>query len=194
MAAADNFFNIDATHPPLRVAGPPFANATALVAGTPSDTVSWYTGEVGADATRASAKAQIDSTTISYGLRANEEGIRWLVQNTAALAAVSFSSSDPDAAKRYQALAARTSDALAVPSGTQKVDDIATDLANAQASFKAAGERQQQTKSALQGLLDNIEGVSSEEVASEILALQTRLQASLQTTAILYRTSLVNYL
>lgn len=58
MTAADNFFNIDATHPPLRVAGPPFDSATALTAGTPSDTVSWYTGEMGADPARASAKAQ----------------------------------------------------------------------------------------------------------------------------------------
>jgi hypothetical protein len=43
-------------------------------------------------------------------------------------------------------------------------------------------------------MLQQIEGVSQEQVAAEILALQTRLQASLQTTARLYQTSLVNYL
>jgi hypothetical protein len=43
-------------------------------------------------------------------------------------------------------------------------------------------------------MMQKIEGVSTEQVASEILALQTRLQASLQTTSLLYQTSLVNYL
>ena len=43
VAAANDFFG----DPPQRVAGPPFATATALVAGTPADTVSWYTGEDG---------------------------------------------------------------------------------------------------------------------------------------------------
>jgi flagellar hook-associated protein 3 FlgL len=43
-------------------------------------------------------------------------------------------------------------------------------------------------------MLQEIEGVSNEDVAAQILALQTRLQASLQTTALLYQTSLVNYL
>ena len=39
-----------------------------------------------------------------------------------------------------------------------------------------------------------IEGVSNEEVAAQILALQTSLQASLQTTAKLFQTSILNYL
>src|SRR5205823_7896619 len=47
MAAANNFFDIDAGQPPMRVAGPPFNTATTLVAGTAADTVTWYTGEMG---------------------------------------------------------------------------------------------------------------------------------------------------
>ena len=43
-------------------------------------------------------------------------------------------------------------------------------------------------------MLDTIENVPPEQVGAQILALQTRLQASLQTTALLYQTSLVNYL
>ncbi len=43
-------------------------------------------------------------------------------------------------------------------------------------------------------MLEQIEGVSNEEVAAQILALQTRLQASLQTTSLLFQISLVNYL
>jgi hypothetical protein len=43
-------------------------------------------------------------------------------------------------------------------------------------------------------MLQGIEGISNEEVAAKILALQTTLQASLQTTAILYQTNILQYL
>ena len=55
-------------------------------------------------------------------------------------------------------------------------------------------DRHNQTKSTLSSLLDQIEGVSNEEVASKILALQTSLQASLQTTSLIYKTNLTNYI
>jgi flagellin-like hook-associated protein FlgL len=190
VVAADNFFN----GTPQRVSGPP-ATATALVAGTPANTVSWYTGENGLDPVRSTATARIDSSiTVSYGMRANEEGIRWMVQNVAALAAVTFSSGDPDAVARNAALNSRVGTNLGVPPGTQSVEDIATELAGAQHTLQAATERHQQTKSMLAGMMEKIEGVSNEQVAASIIALQTRLQASLQTTSLLYQTSLVNYL
>ena len=46
----------------------------------------------------------------------------------------------------------------------------------------------------LQNLIDQSETVSSDQVATELLALQTRLQASYQTTAMLSQLSLVKYL
>jgi hypothetical protein len=57
-----------------------------------------------------------------------------------------------------------------------------------------AKERQQQRKLMLEDLLQGIEQAPQEEVAAQILALQTRLQASLQTTAMLYQMSIVQYL
>jgi flagellar hook-associated protein 3 FlgL len=191
VAAAGNFF----ADPPQRVAGPPFASATALVAGTPSDTLSWYTGETGTDPARTTATARIDSSiTVSYGMRANEEGIRYLVQNVAALAAMTFSPSDPNATARSAALNQRVGAALDVPPGTQKIEDIEAELAGAQTSLAAAKDRHLQTKSTLADMLEQIEGVPTEEVGARILALQTRLQASLQTTSLLFKTSLVNYI
>jgi flagellin-like hook-associated protein FlgL len=191
MAAGGDFF----ADPPQRVAGPPFDTATALVAGTPSDTLAWYTGETAADPARTTATARIDSSiTVSYGMRANEEGIRYLVQNVAALAAMTFSPSDPNATARSAALNQRVGAALDVPPGTQKIEDIEAELAGAQTSLAAAKDRHQQTKSTLADMLEQIEGVPTEEVGARILALQTRLQASLQTTALLYQTSLVKYL
>jgi hypothetical protein len=60
--------------------------------------------------------------------------------------------------------------------------------------MKSATSRHQQTSATLGDFLQSIQGVSSEQVGTEILALQTRMQASMQTTAMLFQTSLVNYL
>jgi hypothetical protein len=112
----------------------------------------------------------------------------------AALAAVTFSPTDPNAPARAAALNQRVVTNLGVPPGSQKVEDIEADIAGAQSALAAATDRHQQTKSTLSDLLTQIEGVPPEQVATEILALQTRLQASLQTTSLLYKTSLVNYI
>ena len=47
---------------------------------------------------------------------------------------------------------------------------------------------------ALNDYLQQIVGVSNEEVGTQMIALQTRMQASMQTTAMLFQTSLINYL
>ena len=63
----------------------------------------WYTGENGTDSARSTATARVDpSITVSYGMRANEQGIRWIVQNIAALAAVTYSPTDPNAAAQQR--------------------------------------------------------------------------------------------
>ncbi len=195
IAASDEFFNADVNNPPQRVSGPPFATATGLTAGTSANTVIWYTGEAGAGPARATATAKIDqSVSVSYGTRANEEGIRWIVQNVATLAAMPLDSSDPDAQARSAALNDRLRPALDVPPGKQKIADIQAELAGAQAGMAAATERHQQTNATLGDLLQNLEGVSNDQVAAQILALQTSLQASLQTAALLYQTSIINYI
>ena len=78
--------------------------------------------------------------------------------------------------------------------GTQSIQDIQADFAGAGASIKATTDRQTQTKTIMQTMLDSIEGIKDDEVATKILALQTSLQASYQTTAMLYQTSLTKYL
>jgi flagellin-like hook-associated protein FlgL len=197
VAAAHNFFDVDAGQPPMRVAGPPFASATALVAGTPANTVTWYTGEMSASPARTSVTARVDNTqTVSYGVRANEQGLRSVIENVAVFAAVSFSPSNPNSSAAYNALGQRVSLALNVQpgNGTQTTQNIETELANAQNAIKTTTDQQTQTQTTLQTFLQGVTGVSNEEVASEILTLQTQLQASLQTTAMLSKLSLVNYL
>jgi len=195
MAAADNFFNVDAGQPPMRVAGPPFNAATSLVSGTAADTVTWYTGEMGTDLARGTAVAQVDDVlSVAYGARANEQAIRSTIANIAVYGVSTFSTGDPNAQARFTELGERVASALSVPNGQQKIQDIQAELAFAQSTMADAKERQQQRKLTLEDLLGGIEQAPEEEVAAQILALQTRLQASLQTTSILYQLSIVNYL
>lgn len=194
VAASNDFFDADVNNPPQRVGGPPFNTATGMVAGTAANTVIWYTGDTGSDPARATATARIDqSLVVSYGARANEDGIRTLVQNVATLAAVTISPGNPNAADLSAALGQRLTSNLSAP-GVQTITDIETDLASAQVSLSAAKDRHQQTSATLGDFLQQIQGVSNEDVGAQILALQTRMQASMQTTAMLFQTSLVNFL
>jgi flagellin-like hook-associated protein FlgL len=191
VAASRDFFG----DPPQRVVGPPFDSATAQVAGTPADTVIWYTGEKGPVPARATATTRVDNeVTVAYGMRANEPGIRTVLENIGALAALTYTAGDPNAPDRASALGERVTFNLGASAGAQSIEGIQIDLANAQATMEAAADRHRQTKATLSDLLQEIEGVKSEEVAAQVLALQTRLQASLQTTSMLYQISLVNYL
>jgi flagellin-like hook-associated protein FlgL len=165
-----------------------------MVAGTAANTVIWYTGETGTDPARSSATAKIDqSLSVSYGARANEDALRTLVQNVATLAAVTISPTDPNGVGLSSELDQRLTANLGAP-GTQTVTDIESDLASAQTSLKAAKDRHQQANSTLSDFLQQIEGVSNEDVGAQLLTLQTRMQASMQVTSMLSQLSLVNFL
>jgi flagellin-like hook-associated protein FlgL len=76
----------------------------------------------------------------------------------------------------------------------QKIDDIAASLASAQVAMETAKDRHQQTGKTLTDILQSIEVADPNLVGAQILTLQTNLQASLQTTAMLSKLSLVNVL
>lgn len=193
--ASNEFFNADAAHPVQRVDGPPFDSATALRNATATDTLSWYTGEAGSTSARSTAAAKIDTQiSVSYGLRANEQAFRIPLANVAAMAAMQFDPADTNGQGRYAALMERMQSNLGDQQGVQKIKDVTSDLANAQTAIASTKQRHTQTKATLTGLLESIEGVPMEETAATILALQTSLTASLQTTALLSKLNLVNYL
>jgi flagellar hook-associated protein 3 FlgL len=186
---------VTANPAPLRVGGSPLATATTLVAGTAANTVSWYTGETGTDAARGTAVARVDqSITVSYGARASEQAFRYELQNIAVYAAVTTSTSNPNANAQVSALAQRITANLAPQTGLQSIQDVQAEFAGAQTAMKAATDRQTQLKGMAQTMLDSIEGVNPDEVATKILALQTNLQAAYQTTSMLYQTTLVKFL
>lgn len=195
MAAANDFFS---SSPPQRVdtsTNPP----VALKDGTPADTVSWYTGESSSDPAldpaRGTAVAGIDqSITVQYGARANEEAFVTQLKNVAVYAAVTTDASNPNANGQLTELNSRIVANLAVQPGHQSIQDIQSDFAGAQTAIKSATDRQTQTGAIAQSVLDSMQGVDNDELATKILALQTSLQASYQTTASLYQLSLLKFL
>jgi flagellar hook-associated protein 3 FlgL len=187
---------VTASQPPLRVSGAPLATATSLVSGTAANTVSWYTGNPGPIASaRASSTARIDqSVTVQYGAQANEQAIRSQLQTLAVFAAVTTSATNPNGAGQIAALSERTAQNLSPQPGQQTIQDIQSDLSTAQVTMQDAKARQTQAQSMLQNLIDQTENVSTDQVASQILALQTSLQASYQTTSMLSQLTLTKYL
>ncbi|WP_316194972.1 MULTISPECIES: flagellar protein [unclassified Bradyrhizobium] len=179
---------------PLRVSGSPLGTATSLAPGA-ANTVAWYTGNNAPGAARSTSTVRIDgSQKVQFGAQANEQAIRQALQQTAVYSAVTASPTAPNSGAQIAALSQRIAANLSSQPGQQTISDIQTDFANAQTAMKDAGARQTQSKAALQSLIDGTEGISQNEVASQILQLQTNLQASYQTTSMLSQLSLVKYL
>jgi flagellar hook-associated protein 3 FlgL len=191
MEASSDFFD----QPPQRVSGPPFNTATSLVNGTAANTVSWYTGGTTTGSARATQVAQIGpNQTVNYGIQANEQGIASQLQAIAAYAAFTVSPTNSNATAQISDMSASVAQALSVQPNQQSIQDIQTDLANAQTTMSTASSLQTQTQSSLQDIVSQIETVSPDQVASQLLALQTSLQASYQTTSMLSQLSLVKFL
>ncbi len=192
--AALGFAGGTATAAPLRVSGSPLSSASSLASGA-ANTVAWYTGNSGPGSARSTATVRIDSSqTVQFGMQANEQALRNAVQQVAVYAAVTVSPTNPNATPLAQALSQRIAANLSPTTGQQKISDIQTDLATAQTTIQNAQARQTQAKTSLQSLISDTEGIDQNQVASQILALQTSLQASYQTTAMLSQLSLVKFL
>jgi hypothetical protein len=184
---------ITPTQPPLRVSGSPLNSATSLVNGS-ADTVAWYTGN-SSPSPRASSTARIDSNiVVPYGAQANEQAIRTQLEGVAVFAAVTVSPTATNSSTTIAALSQRIATNLTPQPGQQTIADIQTAFANAQNTMKAATDRQTQTQTLLQNIVDQTETASTQQVASEILALQTTLQASYETTSILAGLTLTKFL
>jgi flagellar hook-associated protein 3 FlgL len=185
---------VAAAKPPLRVSGSPLGSATSLVNGS-ANTVNWYTGNSGPGSPRSTSTVRVDSSqVVQFGAQANEQAIRQQLQSIAVYAAVTFPPSAATSPAAAAALSERTAANMTSQVGQQTISDIQTDFAAAQNAMKDAQARQTQTKSALQNLVDQTEGISQDEVASQILSLQNSLQASYQTTSMLAQLTLTKFL
>jgi flagellar hook-associated protein 3 FlgL len=193
--AALGFPGGTATAGPLRVSGSPLSAATSLTNGA-ANTVEWYTGNSGPGTARSTATVRVDNAqTVQFGAQANEQAIRNALQQIAVYAAVVVNPpGGTNAGAQASALSQRIADNLTPQPGQQAISDIQTDFATAQNTMKDVQARQTQSQTALQNLISDTEGISQDQVASEIQALQTSLQASYQTTAMLSQLSLVKFL
>lgn len=193
--AALGFPGGTATAGPLRVSGSPLSSATSLTNGA-ANTVTWYTGNSGPGTARSTSTVRVDNAqTVQFGAQANEQAIRNALQQIAVYAAVVFSPpGGTNAGAQASALSQRINSDLTSQPGQQSISDIQTDFATAQNTMKDVQARQTDSKTALQNLISNTEGISQDQVASEILSLQNSLQASYQTTAMLSQLSLVKFL
>jgi flagellin-like hook-associated protein FlgL len=195
-AAADNFFN-GSGETVLRVDGPPFETATATVAASAADTVLWYQGQDSAGNPRQTARTRIDdSTSVDYGVQANESGLVELVRSLAAFAVESFPSSDSTAEGRYNAMTGIQSGRLAESHNNTagSIEIIMLELGTAQATLGSVRDRQSDYRVQLDTMLADIEAAPMDEVATRLLSLQTRLQASYEVMSIVSQLSLVNFI
>ncbi len=94
----------------------------------------------------------------------------------------------------YEAIANAATPLLASITTSPSVQDIVTDFSLASARMTNAAAANGAQQSTLQDTIDGIEQASTEVVATKLMDLQTRLQASYQVTASLSKLSLVNYI
>jgi flagellar hook-associated protein 3 FlgL len=180
---------ITSVQPPLRVS----SSGNSLVNGS-ANTVAWYTGN-SSSSPRGSETARIDpSISVQYGTQANEQAIRQQIEGVAVFAAVTTSPTGTNSAAQVAALSSRTATNLTAQPGQQTISDIQTDYAAAQIIMKDAGARQAQSKAQLQNVIDQTETVSTQEVASQLLALQNSLSASYEATSMLANLTLTKFL
>lgn len=192
--AAQDFFDGSSSPglAPRRIAAD--GNGYAETAST--STVIWYRGDDAPDDPRSTANVQAGANrSIAIGARANEQPLKAVLAGFAAIAAAGLT--DGTGAQdlaRFQATADRVQTLVVPKDGVAGVADMVGEFGVASASLADAKSQAQSTKSALQTSLEGVESVSTEQVAAELLTLQTQLQASYQVTASLSKLSLVNYI
>ncbi|MCJ2085474.1 flagellin [Methylobacterium sp. E-005] len=197
--AATNFFSasgatVAAGTAPLRVTTD--ANGEpSYTPGKATDTVIWYQGEDGNSDPRSTQSVQVSATsTVQTGVRANETPIANVLAGLATVALGMPSSSDTNATAIYNAVSSRAQTLLSSTDTSPSVQDTVTELSLASTRLSNAATTNTATQNTLQNTLDGIEQAPTEEVATKLLDLQNRLQASYQITASLSKLSLVNYI
>lgn len=199
-AAGANFFNTYQGQSTLRVSPGPggandFANATSLVAGTATNTVQWYTGDQSATNPRNDATAQIDSQiSVNFGVRANEPGFAYQIQQLAIATAFDASSGSATTKAAYLSLTNKIQSSLSDPPTKNTISGIQTDLADAYATANTAKARLTTQAGTYQTMVSNVENADQTTVITELATLQTQMQASYQASNILLHMTLSQYI
>lgn len=146
---------------------------------------------------RQSVTAQVDDATrVNYGMEANESGFLRLMRTMASMSLETYPADDASSKGRFDAMAVRQQAEMSEGHNAEhgSIEILTMELSVARGTLQNATTRHTNYKAQLDNLLSDIETVNKEDVAMEILALQTRLQASYQTTSMISKLSLVNYM
>lgn len=146
---------------------------------------------------RHSVTAQVDDATkAAYGVEANESGFLRLMRTMAAMSVETYPSSDPSSRGRFDAMAERQLSEMGEQHNAERgsIEIVTMELGVARTTSDNSAQRHTNYKAQLDNLLSDVETVSKEDVAMEILALQTRLEASYQVTAMVAQLSLARYI
>lgn len=173
------------------------ANATSANFGAALNTSLSLAAKEAAGSARGTVAAKIeDNTTVKYGVQADENGFVNLIRSLAAMSVETYPEGDPTTPGRFDGMAVRQQSRLSEAHNNEpgSIEVVTIELNLAKTRMGNISERLTSSDAQLRTMLEEIEGVSKEEVAMEILALQTRLEASYQTTALVSQLSLVNYM
>ncbi|MGL5448366.1 MAG: hypothetical protein ACRDBL_13755 [Rhabdaerophilum sp.] len=192
---AREFFSGSNTVEPPRVSLP-LATATTYAAVGTRPTVIWYRGD---DDTLVNARdtqrAEVaDGTSVSTGARANEVALRDSMVAIGLFLAEDYPPNIASTKDRFDAAAGRAIELMSTTGGPGAILEVNADFGRATTQVRDAKTRHQDNLLFMNGLLAEIENVRNEEVIIAMTSLQTRLEASYQSTATLSRLSLVNYL
>ena len=146
---------------------------------------------------RQSVTAQVDdSTRVPYGIEANETGFLRMMRTLSSLSVETYPDGDSSSKDRFDTMARRQQAELSEAHNSESgsIEIVTMELAVAHNALDNSAKRHTDYKAQLDNLLSDVETVSKEDVAMEIMALQTRLQASYQVTSMVSKLSLVNFL
>ena len=202
--AAQSFFGQTVASPALRVGTLPATTATTTVAGFAAGakaTQAFYNGEEQATASAAnittirnSVASRVDKgLNVGTGIQGNEPAFVKALAAFALIAVEQFNTADPNDKQRYQEVVSRAANNLGNPL-TQSVKDVQVQVATSANAVKDTQARLKQKVSQYQTLVDGAENSDTTTISAQLLALQTQLEASYQTTNILSKLTLTNYL
>ncbi|NLH83288.1 MAG: hypothetical protein GX458_20980 [Phyllobacteriaceae bacterium] len=193
--AANDFFDTSGGGTPMRVDGPPYDTATGLIAGTTSNTVTWYRGTNDANSSRLDAQARVeDGLSVNYGVRADENAFTSQIKQLAVISSIDVSGGTDADKALYSAVVDRTKGPLETTTGSDSLQSVAAEIAGAQSTAQSASDRMTVASNTYQSAVDDAMNADSTEVAVKLTTLQTQIEASYKASSILYKLTLTNYL
>ncbi|HTJ58646.1 MAG TPA: hypothetical protein VL418_13885 [Devosiaceae bacterium] len=203
-AAANNFFNESGQSVQRAAVGVDGTYATSTgyqsAAQTAGDTVQWYQGDNSSNALSTVSTKVDDTTNVNYGVEANQYGFANIIKTLAVQSIQTYptdTAADTDASQaKYDAVSVRTTTNLSTTNETNanSLTSIGVNLGLAQTTLQNLTTQHTAYSAQLQDIVGTDETADPNLVASQLLQVQTQLQASFSATSMISQLQLVNYL